>query len=404
MLWALAPSPIRAQSEVDLGIETNYANRIPLSLFPFEALDGTRPDDAKVLEQIVQGDLEFSGLFKMYHGRPPLAHNGDDEGLIEVRGALAVHRGAPYFEGRVIDAGTGRAIGGKRYKVEPEQLRQIAHHFSDEVVRMLTGELGIATTRVIYRRRTGENWELVICDYDGYNPQVILRQSVPVMYPRWADKSKAVIYTSFRHGKPDLFLRYLQEKTSKRIVSFEGINYSVAWSPRRNELAATLSKDGNAEIYLLDSAGNVKRRLTHSRAIDTSPSWAPSGREIIFTSDRLGNPHLFIMADDGSNVRRLTFAGDYNDTACWSPKGDLIAFAARVDGFFQLCTIRPDGSNLRLLTNEPVNHEDPRWAPNGRHLVYSEEVAREKSISIIDTVTRGKRILAQGETPDWSIR
>ncbi|MFQ5510502.1 MAG: Tol-Pal system beta propeller repeat protein TolB [Candidatus Krumholzibacteriia bacterium] len=403
-LLVTMPLAAAAQSEVELGIRSSFASRIPLAIAPFSSIDGTSVEDVLALERIVTADLEFSGVFKIQRGRIPAAHNGDAEGLVEVRGAMFLYREAPHFEGRVIDVETGQQIGAKRYRFKHEQVRQIAHHFSDEVVRMLTGEKGIASTHVVYRRKNGDRWEVVMSDYDGHNPRALLRQSVPILYPRWVDKGRALAYTSFRHGKPDLFLRNLKETSSKQLAGFDGLNYSVDWSAKRKEMLVTLSKDGNPEIYIMNTHGKIRRRLTHSRAIDVSPSWSPSGRELAFTSDRPGNPHIYIMEADGSNVRRLTFAGKYNESPAWSPKGGYIAFVSRIDGFFQLCTIRPDGTGFQVLTGDPVNHEDPRWAPNGRHLIYTEERDGESVISIIDIGTNGRRILAQGKNPDWSAR
>jgi TolB protein len=408
-LMVLAPSlllvsGVRGQSEVELGIRSTFAERIPLNIAPFAAIDGTRPDQALTLQNVVTSDLEFSGLFKIQQGIIPLAGNGGREGLVEVRGALLVHRGEPHFEGRVIDVASKQQIGGKRYRVDADQLRRIAHHFADEVVRMLTGENGIASTHVLFRRKSPDRWEIVMADYDGFNPRVLLRQTVPLVYPRWADEDKGLVYSSFRYGKPDLFIRYLTESTSRQLARYDGLNYSVDWSQKRRLLAVTLTKDGNAEIYLLGTDGKVKKRLTHSRAIDVSPSWSPSGRDIVFTSDRTGSPQLHIMDADGSNVRRLTFQGVYNASPAWSPKGDFIAFVSRIDGFFQLCTIRPDGSDFAKLTHEAVNHEDPRWAPNGRHVMCTEQRGGENVITIIDIGTGGRRVLAKGDSADWSAR
>jgi len=400
----LAPAPSWAQSEVETGIRSTFAERIPLRIAPFTAIDGTRRDHATTLEQLVAADLEFSGVFKIERGSIPLAGNGNRDGLVEIRGALYLRRGDPHFEGRLIDVSTKQQIGGKRYRVRDRQIRQIAHHFADEVVRMLTGEHGIASTHILFRRKHEDRWEIVMSDYDGYNPRVLLRQSVPLLYPRWIDGSKAIVYTSFRYGKPDLYLRYLKEPASKRVASYDGLNYSVDWSQKRKQMVATLSKDGDPEIYILDANGKVKRRLTHTRAIETSAAWSPSGREVVFTSDRAGTPQIYVMEADGSNVRRLTFYGSYNDSPCWSPKGDRVAFASRIDGIFHLCTIRPDGTGLTQITSEAVSHEDPRWAPNGRHIVYAEGSGGDKVISIIDTGTGGKRILSKGESPDWSLR
>ncbi|MEE9271134.1 MAG: hypothetical protein V3V49_12835 [Candidatus Krumholzibacteria bacterium] len=406
VLVLLLAMPVTAvgQSEVELGIRSSFANRIPLAIAPFAALDGTSREDVLALERVVTSDLEFSGVFKIHRGRVPAAHNGDTEGLVEVRGAMFLYRDKAHFEGRVVDVETGQQIGAKRYLFKREQVRQIAHHFADEVVRMLTGEKGIATTHVLYRRKSGDTWEVIMSDYDGYNSKVLLRQSVPILYPRWLDKDAALAYTSFRYGKPDLFVRYLKEAASRRLATFDGINFSVDWSEKRGEMLVTLSKDGNAEIYIMKKGGKVRKRLTHSRAIDISPGWSPSGRELVFSSDRSGNPHIFVMEADGSNVRRLTFAGKYNESPTWSPKGDYIAFVSRIDGFFQLCTIRPDGTGFQVLTSEPLDHEDPRWAPNGRHIIYSEDRDGESVISIIDIGTGGRRVLAQGSNPDWSAR
>ena len=404
IVCVLLSVPASAQREVDLGIKSTYADLIPLSVTPFNALDGARADHAATLEQLVSSDLEFSGIFKITRGRNPHAGNGRDDGLIEIRGGLTRRGADVHFEGFVVDASNNLTIGGKRYLVKPNQIRQVAHHFADEVVRMLTGERGIASSRILFRRKKKDSWELVMSDYDGYNPKVLLRQSVPAVYPRWIDGSKALVFTSFRGGKMDLYVRYLKERSSKRLLNYAGLNYSVDWLEKRKEMLVTLSKDGNAEIYIVTKRGKVKRRLTHNRAIDCSPCWSPSGREVLFTSDRSGTPQIYVMQADGSNVRRLTFSGGYNDSAAWSPKGDRIAFASRIRGFFQLCTIRPDGGDLRTITHEAVDHEDPRWAPNGRHIVYTEKRGFENVISIIDIHTKGKRILSQGDTPDWSIR
>jgi TolB protein len=399
----LLPSLVLAQSEVDLRIRSTFAKRIPLAMAQFTAVDGASPEDATEMEQLVFLDLQFSTFFNIVRGQVPLAGNGDS-GLVEVRGTLIRSGDEVHFEGRVVDAASGQSIGAKRYVIRDGQIRQVAHHFSDEVVRMLTGEPGVATSRILFRRKTQDRWEIVMADYDGYNPRVLVRQSVPILFPRWIDDNKGFVYTSFRHGTPDLFLRNIQETGSKRIASYDGINFSVDWSQKRKQLIVTLSKDGNAEVYILNKDGRVKRRLTHNRAIDVSPNWSPSGREVVFTSDRAGFPNIYIMGADGSNVRRLSYKGGYNDSAAWSPKGDLIVFVSRIDGFFQLCTIRPDGSDLRLLTSGAFDNEDPRWAPNGRHIVYSEKADGESLISIIDIATGGKRILSQGEAPDWSVR
>jgi len=403
VIFVLTAFPALAQREVELELKSTYANLIPLSITPFTAVDGAKPDQAKTLEQIVTADLEFAGVFKVTRGRPPLTGDGSGD-LVEIRGVLKQRGADTVFEGLVVDASNKVTIGAKRYVVKPEQVRQVAHHFSDEVVKMLTGENGISSTRVVYRLKKGGSYELVIADYDGHNPRTILKQTVSLIYPRWIDDSKALVFTSFREGKTDLYIRYIAEGASRKLLSHPGLNYSADWSQKRKEMLVTLSKDGNPELYVVEKNGELKRRLTHNRAIDCSPNWSPSGREIAFTSDRSGSPQIYLMEADGSNVRRVSQYGKYNDSPAWSPKGDRVVYVSRIDGLFQLCTIRPDGSGFRQLTTEAVDHEDPRWAPDGRHLICTEKRGFQNVISIIDIASGGKRILSQGETPDWSGR
>ena len=267
---------------------------IPLWLPKF-AGEGDVGSRAQRLEQIILSDLEFSGLFKIMREEPATAGVQGVANAVVVRGKV-FHEGADVsFEGVVTDLGSGDFMGGKKYKVGDKDVRRVAHHFADEVVRLVTGEGGVASTQIVYTRKVGDKWELVVSDYDGYNPRVLVRQPVPLLAPRWMDGNQAVAYTSFRNGKADLFVRYLSEGQSQNLANYSGSNTAVEWTDNPGMLLASLSKDGNAEIYLLQKNGHISDRLTHNRAIDTSPCWAPNGREIVFLSDRSGSPQLYLM-------------------------------------------------------------------------------------------------------------
>ena len=375
---------------------------IPLWMPTFEMMDASLRDRTQRLEQIVFKDLEFSGLFRIVRQKPETVGMDNTNYSVLVHGRATLENGEMYFEGWITDVASGDFLGGKKYRVPEASTRRVAHHFADEVVRLVTGEQGVASTRIVFVRKGQGTWELVLSDYDGYNPRVLVRQSVPLLNPRFVDRNQAVVYVSYRAGKPDLYLRYIRESKSTALASYPGMNYTVDWSDRQKLMLSALSRDGNSEIYLLDMKGGIQRRLTHNRAIDTAASWAPGGREVVFVSDRSGRPQLYLMERDGGNVRRLTFTGGYNATPAWSPRGDLIAFVARMGAEFQIATITPDGRDGRLLTKTARSHEDPRWAPNGRHIVYTERGAGDEVISVIDTVTGGRRILAQGSNADWS--
>ena len=406
-LALLCATPLTAAAQIDVWpppLEAVEVYRVPLWMPRFQHGEAGLLSWTQSLEQIVYSDLEFSGLFEINRKKPVAVGMDRSDFSVEVHGKLDAGSDGPVFEGWVTDVASGDFIGGKRYRVTQKTLRRVAHRFSDEVVKLVTGENGVASTRIVYTRKRDGQWELLLSDYDGYSPKVLVRQSVPLLNPRWADNDNAVIYTSYRKGKADLFIRYLSESGSILLADYEGINYTADWSDRRRFILSALTKDGNSEIYLLEKSGVVRRRLTHNRAIDTSPCWAPSGRELVFTSDRSGTPQLYIMEVDGTNVHRLTYTGGYNASPAWAPRGDMIAFVSRIGNEFQIATITPDGRDGRLVTKDWHSHEDPRWAPNGRHIVYTERSGNNEVISVVDIKTRGKRILAEGANPDWSSR
>jgi TolB protein len=393
----------QAQQEVELGIRATAALRIPLWLAPVEVEDETLRPWAQKIEEVLLADLQFAGIFEVHRGLPPARESVSDDRLeAVVRGRCFREGEEAKFEGRVFEAISGSPLGGRRYRLEKRWLRRIAHHFADQVVYALTGEKGVASSRLLYVRNRGERWELVLADYDGYEPQVLVSMDKPILNPRWVEKGRAFVYTSYLYGKADLFYRKLDETRSRAIAAYPGLNYSVDWSDRRGELVATLSRDGNPEIYLLDLSGKILRRLTHHRAIDCSPSWSPTGREILFVSDRSGSPQIYVMDASGANLRRLTYLGDYCGSPAWSPRGDRIAFVARIDGTFQLCTMRPDGSDAVVHTSGRWDWDTPRWAPDGRHLVATREGPKGSTITVVDIATGGQKIIARGEYADWS--
>ncbi len=396
-------APARAQLEVwPDPIVQERAFRVPVWMPPFECEASAYAGRAQRLEEIVLRDLDFTGLFRIVRAAPTAIGMDETNYSVEVRGRVFDDDGTMVFEGRVVDVASGDYIGGQRYRVAPRTLRRVAHHFADEIVRLTTGETGVAQTKIVYVRRDGDAWTLTLCDYDGYRPRILVRQKMPLLNPRFADRNQAVIYTTYRNGKPDLYIRYLREGRSRPLARYPGNNDAASWSDRTRMILAALSRDGNPEIYLLEPSGAVRRRLTHSRAIDTAPSWSPGGREFVFVSDRSGSPQLYVMERDGTNLRRITWTGGYNATPAWSPRGDRIAFVTRMGNEFQIATITPDGRDGRLVTKNARSHEDPRWAPDGRHIVHSEYGAGRGVISVVDIHTGGARILTEGVNPDWS--
>jgi TolB protein len=417
----MARSSVAQDDAYDLTVMRSGARRVAVQLMPLETVS-TQPEAqegaAALASRLVQ-DLVYSGLIALTDPLPPRVTyprytpddakvTGEEPPDYVLRLRLEGERTDQLsWVGRLMLPGGRTVVLGKRYVVNLGDVSRPVHHFADTIVEKVTGEQGIAQTRIIFSRGDGDQRELYLIDYDGENLRRITRNGSLNLAPRWSPGGDRICYTSYYRGRQRLLVLDGSTGKSHKIAEFTGLNVGACWSPVKDELVVTLSHEGNPEVYRMDPEGEIVQRLTFHDAIDCSPYFDPAGRQVVFTSDRTGVPQIYVMDTEGANRRRLTYEGRYNDSACWSPQGDRIAYVSRRGGRFQVFTIEPDGSNLQAVTlPEDANNEDPSWAPDGRHLVVSSDRGGTRKLWILDVETGVARPLTNGEgedtAPHWS--
>jgi TolB protein len=389
-----------AQIDIYLSTEKSGRGKIPIVVTEIEREDGTLRESAVYITRVLEKDLGYSGYFD------PLRFEPGTDTLADAATAAAVFRGSLERDGerysldvRLLDFLSGETIFNKRYLFDASARRKVAHHICDEITYFLIGERGIATTRLLFCRRSGESKDLYVIDYDGFSERRLTRGELTVS-PLWLD-TRRLLFTSYKRGNPDCYAIDLSAGKKSLISYRKGLNLASSYLPSQDLVATTLSIKGNSEVYLLDPSGKMERRLTRNRAIDCSPSWAPNGNELAFVSDRTGTPQIYVMDKFGGNVRRLS-RGSYNTAPAWSPSGESIAYVARMGGLYRLKLATPDGLTEQTLFDDYYSYEDPSWAPNGKHLAATVKYAGEPWIVVIDTETGEKRRLVRGEFASWS--
>ncbi|MFN3580831.1 MAG: Tol-Pal system beta propeller repeat protein TolB [Pseudomonas sp.] len=291
------------------------------------------------------------------------------------------------------------------------QLRDMAHHLSDQVFEEITGISGAFNTKLLYVAAerfsaTNTRFTLQRSDYDGARTVTLLQSREPILTPSYAPDGQRIAYVSFESGRPEIFVHYVQTGRRERITSFEGLNGAPAWSPDGERLAFVLSRDGNPEIYVMHLATKELRRVTNHFAIDTEPTWKDNNT-IVFTSDRGGRPQIYKQDLRTGTTERLSFVGNYNANAKLSVDGRTMVMVHRQEGArnFQIATQDLERGNLRVLTETSLD-ESPTVAPNGTMLIYATRQQGRGVLMLVSTNGRARSEIPTQFTdlrvPSWS--
>ena len=326
-----------------------------------------------------------------------------------VEGALSVSEGQFSAEFGVWDlAGCRRKLRRRYSQASSADPNILAKRMADDIVDVLTGTRGVASTELTFVSKRGGNPEIFVMDADGSNQRAATANRSINNFPAWSPSGDAIVYTSYRsENRPMLFLSTRGSGKPGRILSKLSSmpQYRAVFRPGGRELAVVMSPSESTEIYRVDTDGKNLRRLTQNRSIDVSPSWSPDGRKLAFVSDRAGSPQIYLMDADGSNVRRLTFDGNYNTNPAWSPDGRWIAYQGRVGGQFDIWLIDPEGSVNLPLVSHPRNDESPCWSPDSRKIAFSSTRRGSADIYLIDSggnhLRRLTRSTGDDTSPSW---
>ena len=341
-------------------------------------------DAGVAVQSVLSQDFERSGLFKLLDPASFLASPTEGMGAVQyprwqavgAQGLVKISCEAPgadvKCDMRLYDVARGSEALHGTYNAPRAAMRQIAHRFGDDVVKFFTREPPIFQTRIAYVRETEAGKQIVVADWDGFNPQPLTGASINLL-PSWTPDGKTIAFTSFRDGAgAHIYTVDVVSRQIKPLVLMGDFATGSSYAPDGLRFLFSASLDDNTDVYVSQADGSAGRRLTDARGIDISASWSPDGKRIAFVSERAGSPQIYTMAADGSDVRRLTFQGNYNQEPAWSPKGDLIAFSGRDEHrVFDLYTVAVEGGKVTRLTQNQGTNEKPAWAPNGRYLLFS---------------------------------
>ncbi|OGR84954.1 MAG: hypothetical protein A2901_02880 [Elusimicrobia bacterium RIFCSPLOWO2_01_FULL_54_10] len=404
-------APLRG---ADIYLQIQRGEKVAVAIPEFSTKDDTPETGAlsREIHDTAKDDILFTRFFNLAEAGPALTEGKIDFGAwgtagadLLIKGVVSQSDGNVTFTASVFEVPDGNPIFQKLYRTPLRNARQAAHEFVADFIFRFTGSRGVSNSRIAFANDTTGNKEIYVIDYDGKNLRRLTHDKSVAILPRWAPDKKEILYTTYRHGNPDLALFSLAAGKPAIFSRRKGLNTSGSFSPDGSQVVATLSFQGATSLYLLDRAGKIIRRLTHSKSADTSASFSADGRKIIFASDRSGGPQIYMMDADGSGLERLTDGG-WCDAPAWSPSGDKIAYS-RGDGSGLHDIIVQDlssGKKIRI-TSDSGKNENPVFSPDGRFIAFSSTRKGKKQIYIasLDGIVQRKLsdIPGSSSTPAW---
>lgn len=371
---------------------------------------------AEEITFVLRQDLEASGIVQILEGDFPVDKELSFPDRLRQRLLLlgghallgissSQEGGHLQLSANLYEGMKGSRIYSFRQKLDARELRPTLHQLADEALKALTGEKGVARTRIAFINTATGRKELYLADYDGGNLKRLTQDNSIALLPAWSADGKKIYYTSFKNGNPNLYLLDLEAKKERLISASRGLNSGASTSPDGKWVGLTLSKDGDPEIYLVGEKGEHKR-LTHSRGMDFSPSFSPNGREIAFISERGGFPQIYAMDAQGGNVR-LLFSGGFCDSPGWSPRGEGIVFTQRQGVRQDIYFLDIHTQKAARLTENSGSNESPCFSPDGRQIIFSSTRRGKSDIFVMRPDGSHQRPLnleASGEStsPVWS--
>jgi TolB protein len=400
-------------AEVYLGLQAfgGTGKALGVGVAPYQAADASSDSFATTIRSVMREDILFTRLFTVTEGGPAVKDKLDSaawSGLgaqVVVSATVKVDGPDVHMECRIYDVSSGKILWGKEGVGSKLGVRRLAHVMSDQVTYQLSGQPGIAHTRIVFvNNRTGKK-ELYEMDYDGQEVRQLTQMHSITLLPKWSPDGKWIAFNSYKAGNPDAYLMDFGTGRVQDLSNRQGLNTAPNWAPDGQSLALTLSRGGDPELYLIDRAGRILRRLTYSPGVDTSPCFSPNGQQIAFISDRPGNPELYVMDVTGANVQRLTY-GQWADGPSWSPRGDAIAYERqRSQGRYDIYVVEPSGRNNHLISEAGARNESPSWSPDGRFIAYASD--RDGPVKICTMGADGSSphcltpLTGDSSTPSW---
>ena len=395
-----------ALAEINLEINQVVTGKVPI------AIDANRSKSANHvtgLVAVMRKDLSYSEKIKVLTG---LKESKKAEYILRVSEEKSPNRGSVFCMQMSTPFQKNMRKEAASFCLESsgDQVRQVAHQFSDKAHRHITGKANIFTHKIGYVKEIetagSKKYQIISSDFDRHGEQLLLESESPIMSLSFSPDGKKLAYVSFEEGVSQIFIQDIGTGSRGSIAKFQGVNSAPSWSPDGKKMAMALSFSGVTKLYIMDIKQKVLKKLTSGKSIDTEPYWLKDGSGIVFSSNRTGSPQIHRYGFATKTIQQLTHHGQYNVAPQVSADGRFLVYLTKIDKRLQVVAQDLKTHELRYLGNG--NFDDtPRSSPTGEMILYTTSGRGTKSMLAIvsmDGVIKVpmEEIGASLKYPTWS--
>ncbi len=264
-----------------------------------------------------------------------------------------------------------RILGYNSMALESKNIT--AHKIANAIYQYITHIPGCFLDKIAYVALYNDKYHLVISDYDGYNPKIILTSNAAIHSISWSQNKQQISYVSFESGKPVIYIQDIYHAKRYVVSNFKGCNSSGRFI-KNDKLLVTLTKDSGSHIYVIDNKPNAQNAdlIISYGSIDTEAD-IDSNNNIVFTSNHDSGAQIFMTNLYKRTTNRLTIdLGKYNTSGRLSHDGTKMAFIHRSNGMLQTYLMNLTDKTSNKISNTSMDIA-PSFCSNDRLILFSSE-------------------------------
>ena len=208
--------------------------------------------------------------------------------------------------------------------------------------------------KVVYAIRSGENWDIWICNPDGSGNHQLTADSFIDQQPAVSGDGRYIVFQSNRSGSRKIWRMEPDGTNLKQLTEGSEVDGAPACSPDGRFVVFQSMRSGVWTIWKVGIDGGPPVQLTNQPS--ELPSISPDGKFIayFYSDEQAGNQSKLsiISFDSGELAKTLNLPGFVQPiTFPWMPDGRSIAYPNNASGVLNIWSQPIDGSSPVQLTN-----------------------------------------------------